>query len=34
LEAEADVNRALETIRKNIKISPPKNMGYYELKRL
>jgi hypothetical protein len=33
LDAEVDFNRALETIRENIKISAKENLGYYELKK-
>jgi hypothetical protein len=28
-----DINRALETVRENIKISAKKSLGYYELKK-
>jgi hypothetical protein len=28
-----DINRALETIRENIKISAKESVGYYELKK-
>jgi hypothetical protein len=33
LDAEVDINRALETIRENIKISAKESLGYYELKK-
>jgi hypothetical protein len=33
LDAEADTNRAWETIRENIKISAKECLGYYELKK-
>jgi hypothetical protein len=33
LHAEVDINRALGTIRENIKISPKESLGYYELKK-
>jgi hypothetical protein len=33
LETEGDVNKAWETIRKNIKISAKESLGYYELKK-
>jgi hypothetical protein len=33
LDAEVDLNRALETIRENIKISAKESLGYNELKR-
>lgn len=33
LNAEADINRILETINENIKISAKDSLGYYELKK-
>jgi hypothetical protein len=33
LDAEADINRAWETIAENIKISGKKSVGHYELKK-
>jgi hypothetical protein len=33
LDAEVDINRAWETIRKNITISTKESLGYYELKK-
>jgi hypothetical protein len=33
LYAEVDINRDLETIRENIKISTKESLGYYELKK-
>jgi hypothetical protein len=33
LDAEVNSNRAWETIKKNIKISPKESLGYYELKK-
>jgi hypothetical protein len=33
LDTEADINRAWETIRQNIKISAKESLGYYELKK-
>jgi hypothetical protein len=33
LDTEVDINRALETIRGNIKISTKERPGYYELKK-
>jgi hypothetical protein len=33
LDTEVDVNKARETIRKNIKISAKESLGYYELKK-
>jgi hypothetical protein len=33
LDTEVDINRALETIRENIKISAKESPGYYELRK-
>jgi hypothetical protein len=33
LEAEVEINSALETIRENIKISAKERLGYFELKK-
>jgi hypothetical protein len=33
LDTEVDISRARETIRKNIKISAKKSLGYYKLKK-
>jgi hypothetical protein len=33
LDAEVDINSALETIRQNIKMSAKESPGYYELKK-
>jgi hypothetical protein len=33
LDAEVDINRALETIRDNIKMSSKESLGYYELRK-
>jgi uncharacterized protein YaaR (DUF327 family) len=33
MDTEVDINRTLETIRKNIKISAKKSLGYYKLKK-
>jgi hypothetical protein len=33
LDAEVDINRALESIRENIRISAKESLGYYELKK-
>jgi hypothetical protein len=32
LDPEVDINRALETIRENIKVSAKESLGYHELK--
>jgi hypothetical protein len=33
LDTEANINRAWETVRENIKISAKESLGYYELKK-
>jgi hypothetical protein len=33
LDAEVEINSALETIRENIKISAKESLGYFELKK-
>jgi hypothetical protein len=33
LDAEVEINSALETIRENTKISAKDNLGYFELKK-
>jgi hypothetical protein len=33
LDSELDINRAWETIRRNIKISAEESLGHYELKK-
>jgi hypothetical protein len=33
LDTEVDINRAWETIRKNVKISAKGSIGYYQLKK-